>query len=238
MELKLGEMTNEELAQWFGTTSKNNFQKHKTRFLEKLQSFAVFTPKRGGVDITEIIIPEYVKNLDDDVRTYKEIVETQPNHLTSISKIVSDLQCTKEYQNISSSTLQKRMTVAGKKAFGITSEKDSRGIYGSREYVWCIKLYSGPQHYRFLTEEEKKIFDELTSSYYAENTDKVQQAALLDNAFAKTDMTKEEYLSKKELLGLNLFSNVIYHFKDKTGLQIVRATRHEIEQCMSAFAAE
>lgn len=229
MELKLGVMTSEELAQWFGTTTAENFSKHKKRFLEKLKPFANFIPIRGGVEITEIFIPEYVKNLNDDVEKYKEIVISQPNHLTSITKIVEELQEKEEYQNYSTATLRHRMSIAGKKAFGETSVIGSHGIYGSREYVWCIKLYEGKQHYRYFTTEEKELFDTITSEFYSGEVDKVQKAALLEDEFKETNMTKEEYLTKKELLGLNFFTDIIYTFKNKTGLQIVKATQHEIE---------
>ena len=233
MELHLGFMSCEELAQWFGTTSGTNLSKHKKAFLAKLQSFAKFSDVRGGVKIEEILIPEYVKNLDNDVKLYKDVVAQQPNHLTSITKIVEELMTTNEdFSNASYATVKYRMSEAGKKAFGQTSTPGSHGIYGWREYVWCIKLYSGPQHYRYFTEEEKQLFDQLTASYYTEEADKVQKAALLETAFKDTDMTKEEYLNKKELLGLNLFSNIIHLFKQQTGLQIVRATRHEIENSL------
>ena len=43
-------------------------------------------------------------------------------------------------------------------------------------------------------------------------------------------MTKEEYFQRKEDLNLDTFSEVIWLFKERTGLQVVHATEHEIDQ--------
>lgn len=37
------------------------------------------------------------------------------------------------------------------------------------------------------------------------------------------------FAEKKDALGLNVFSEVLYKFREKTGLIVVRATKHQIE---------
>lgn len=60
-ELRLGKITNIELAEWFGTTEKQISHKKK-QFLDKLEDYCVFKPIRGGIEIKIIIKPFYVKN--------------------------------------------------------------------------------------------------------------------------------------------------------------------------------
>lgn len=226
-ELQLGIMGVAELAEWFGI-SRKSLSTAKVRKLKELEDFCQFEDLgRRGVNITEIFIPIYSK-LSKDVEVYKKMIEKQPNKLASIAAITKELKNTKEYNSLSEKAIEYRMTKAGKVGFGITKEEGSKGIYGSREYVWAIKL-SGPIYYRYLTDEEQKIFDELTVNLYSSNPEKVQKAALLDESLKKGEMTVEEWAEKKDDLGVNVFSEVLYSFREKTGFTIVRATRHQVE---------
>ena len=230
MQLKLGLMKNAELAKWFDITEKT-YTNNRLGYLEKLTPFAEFTVVRGGVSISQIYIDTYIKNLDDDVKLYLQEVKRAEDNLTSISGI-SELLCeTEEFAAVPLRTMKDRMSRAGKKAFGITAEPESRGLYGSREYVWAIKLYDRPNHYRNFTEQEKKEFDALTEGFYSTSAERIQKEALLERAYREDNsMSKEEYFKKKEELGLDTFSEVIWQFKARTGLQVVHATAHEIDQ--------
>lgn len=233
MELKLGKMTSKELAQWFEIAPKT-FTSSKKKYLEKLENFCDFEEVYGGVIIKEIYYALYVKDFSKDAEIYLEIVKNSNEHLCSISGIAEVAKYRDEFRTCSASGIQKRMTKAGITGFGITRDDNSYGKYGSRKYVWAIKLYEDNNLYRHLTEEEEKIFDELITAVYMSEPERVKQAALLEKTYKEDkDMTKEEYFEKKELLGLNIFSGVIRRFKDKTGLQIVHATEHDIIE--SAF---
>lgn len=227
--LKLGAMKNIELAEWFGITPKT-FSNYKNTYLQKLEPFAKFTKIRGGVVIEEIYIPEYVKNLDNDVQIYLNEVKEAEDHITSLSGMGQKLSMTEEFNSVKLSTIISRMTRAGKKAFGITADSTSRGIYGRREYAWVIKLYDRPNHYRYMTVEETARLDNIISIFYSQEPEKVRKAALLEETFrASDDMTKEEYFEQKERLNVTLFSDVIKQFKVETGLQMVHATAHSID---------
>lgn len=230
MQLQLGLMKNAALAAWFEVTEKS-YTNNRLGYLEKLKPFADYTVVRGGVVIEKIYIDTYIKNLDDDVKLYLQEVLRAEDNITSISGISEQLCNTKEYSDIPLSTMKKRMNRAGKKAFGITVDPESRGLYGSREYVWAIKLYDRPSHYRNFSLEEKEVFDALTEGFYSTNVERVQKAALLEQAYRDdSSMTKEEYFQRKEDLNLDTFSEIIWLFKERTGLQVVHATEHEIDQ--------
>lgn len=210
MTLTLGVMKKKELAAWFGITEKT-FENKRKAYLSKLEPFAKFTEIRGGVMIEEIYIPTYVKNLDDDVKLYLQEVQKAEDNITSVSGISEVLCAKEEFNNTTFKTMEGRMRRAGIKAFGITKDEESRGIYGSREYVWAIKLYDTPNHYRYMTKEEEQRFDEIITSFYASSADRIKKAALLEEAFKSDEtMTKEQYFEAKERLNLNVFTDVIW----------------------------
>lgn len=230
MQLKLGLMKKAELAAWFDITVKT-YENARKAYLKKLEPFAKFTEVRGGIIIEAIYIDTYVKNLDDDVKLYLQEVWRAEDNITSIAGISEVLCSTEEFASVPLRTMEGRMSRAGKKAFGITIEEDSRGIYGSREYVWAVKLYDAPNHYRYMTCEEEQAFDKIVSGFYSTEPERIKKSALLEEAFKNSSsMTKEEYFKEKARLNLNVFYDVIRQFKKETGLQIVHATAHEIDQ--------
>ena len=154
MVLEARVMTNSELAQWFNITLKT-FTNDRKKYLKKLEYFAEFVVVFGGVSIQKVYIEKYIKNLDGDVKLYLEEVKKAEDNITSISGMSEALCATAEYSDVSIRTMEGRMSRAGKKAFGITIDPESRGLYGSREYVWAIKLYDRPNHYRNLSIQEK-----------------------------------------------------------------------------------
>lgn len=126
-------------------------------------------------------------------------------------------------------TAERSLRRVGTRLFGDTKEISSYGEQGRREYIWAIKL-DDLNIYRLMTPEEEKIFDELITIYYSSSADKIKQLALLEETFKTTDMNKEDYLFRKESLGLNLFSEVIQRFKLETDLQVVKCTKHELSK--------
>lgn len=230
MQLTTGIMKNADIAKWFGVTEKT-YTNHRKSYLTKLEAFATFSIVRGGVMIESVIIDTYIKNMDDDVKLYLQEVQAAEDNLTSLSGISERLCSTVEFSAVPLATMRGRMRRAGEKAFGITLDVESRGLYGTREYVWAIKLYDKPNHYRNFTLQEKELFDELTENFYATNATRIQKEALLERAYREdSSMSKEEYFQKKADLGLDCFSEILWRFKERTGLQIVHATAHEIDE--------
>lgn len=236
MKLELGLMKNTQIAAWFGVTEKT-YTNARKKYLEKLLPFAKYKEVRGGIVIEEIFIDTYIKNLDDDVKVYLQQVQAAEDHLTSITGMSEVLCATSEFSMIPFRTMEGRMRRAGKKAFGETSVEGARGLYGCREFTWAIKLYDRPNHYRYMTKEEESRFDAIVSGFYSTEPERVKKAALLEEAFKTSDMTKEQYFQEKERLNLSIFYDVIVQFKIETGLQVVHATAHDIDEAYreSAF---
>lgn len=51
---------------------------------------------------------------------------------------------------------------------------------------------------------------------------------LLDEAFKNSDMSKEEYLVRKERFGLDFWGSILKQFKKETGFQIVRVQEYKL----------
>lgn len=64
MELRLGIMTNKELAEWFGI-KEGTLKNQKKQRLEKLKEYAKFEEIKGKVNIIEIYSAEYKKKLSN-----------------------------------------------------------------------------------------------------------------------------------------------------------------------------
>lgn len=237
-QLIMGKISSRELADWFGY-SYSTYRKKKPILMEQLSQYCDFEEIFGGIIIKEIYIEEYIKDFELDMQAYYEQVKKFP--LNSISNIADEIKEFPRYSNLSKSQRERRMSQAGKLGFGETKEEDSRGIYGTRRYQWSIKLDKPAENgkpYRDLTAEEQQIFNEYTTAVFGERPEVIQNLKLLDDKFKHTDMTKEEYLNHEARLAFDgTFQDVIFKFREETGLMIVRATDHDLDEetAVSAF---
>lgn len=231
MELKLGKMTSQELAAWFGYSYNTFRSKKKPELMKHLPQYCDYEEIYGGIIVKEIYIGEYISDFKKDIEAYHEQVKKYP--LNSISNIVEEIGELPRYKNLSDSQKKRRMTKAGVIGYGITKAQNSSGIYGTRNYQWSIKLDKvepGQKPYRDLTQEEQSIFNKYTSAIFGKKPDVVQNLKLLDEEFKTTNMTKEDYLKHDARLAFDgTFMDVIFAFREETGLMIVRATSHEEE---------
>ena len=97
MELKLGIMTNAELAEWFGVKPKT-FVNSKAKKLEELKAYAEFKESKGKVEIIKIFSPVYVPKKS---RNYEIVVEgfeknLNPRGLDTIKRLTE--QIAEDYQ--------------------------------------------------------------------------------------------------------------------------------------------
>lgn len=232
MKLKLGKMTTKELATWFGVAY-STFRKNSAERFEKLEDYCEFERVYGGVIIKEIYIEEYDKNLNINDQKFvleeiKSCIETQGG-LSTINGMSRKYTHNQTFSSLS--TAKKRISKASLNLFGETKTLTSHGIAGSREYLWAIKL-DDYNHYRYMTEEEEKRFDEIICACYMIEPARVKQEALLENQLKDKEINIDEYFELKDRLGLNTFKDCIFKFKEETGYMIVKCTKHEIENNM------
>ena len=229
--LKLGKMTTKELAEWMGIKYATFRTKTKER-LEKLKDFADFETTYGGVIIKDIKIPTYIKNFGNDDKAYAEAVKESENGLCTIAGIVRKLQLEKEeYKNLSYDAVYYRMKKAGERTFGKTQRRRmfEAGAYGRRWYLWAIKL-DNYNHYRLMTEEEEKTYNDLVKRYMNHGgAECVSEIALLRDAYKCGEICGEEYAEYSDAVE-DFYDQVITTFCVKTSVSLVRTTMHEFLQ--------
>ena len=221
MQLKLGKMTSSELASWFNV-SKKSFTNNANRYLEKLSDFARFERVWGGVEILEIYLDEYVKgyNIIDDTYFDREIDRCirEQDGLASISGMANKARLeVKEYEDLADSSLRYRLGKAAARGYG------SNGSLGFRQREWAIKL-DDYNHYRPLSEEEYRVFIEITSEYQEKNPEKSIEKEKLEIRLREKEIDVDEYFKLVDSQELSVFPQIMWEFSARTGLKLVLAT--------------
>ena len=252
-------ITLKEVALLFGraySTVKDNSK----RYLEKLSELCNYHIEKRKIVIEEVFYPTYDQYREDKIRVLKYFIdrfstddEMYPHELNSYSGMARELQeiYPEIYGLLSEQTVIKRIKPVAEYYFGQTllchslPSFDDKGEIGYKEYVWAIKNYDCENSYRYLTEDEDKLFLELSSKYYdKEHIDfkerNIHETALLIYAIEKNE---DDWLNKItgaqliQMLNKNynqkrFFLEVIQKFKAAKGEQLVRATRYQIELSM------
>ena len=252
-------ITLKEVALLFGraySTVKDNSK----RYLDKLSELCNYHIEKRKIVIDEVFYPTYDQYRGDKLRVLKYFIdrfstddEMYPHELNSYSGMARELQdiYPKIYGVLSEQTVIKRIKPVAEYYFGQTllchslPSFDDKGEIGYKEYVWAIKNYDYENSYRYLTEDEDKLFLELSSKYYDKEhiefkERNIHETALLIYAIEKNE---DDWLNKItgaqliQMLNKNynqkrFFIEVIQKFKAAKGEQLVRATRYQIELSM------
>lgn len=237
-------------------TVKNNSRK----WLNKLSELCNYHIEKRKIVIDEVFYSTYDQYRGDKIRVLKYFIdrfstddEMYPHELNSYSGMARELQdiYPETYGILSEQTVIKRIKPVAEYYFGQTllchslPSFDDKGEIGYKEYVWAIKNYDCENSYRYLTEDEDKLFLELSSGYYDKEhiefkERNVHETALLIYAIEKNE---DDWLNKItgaqliQMLNKNynqkrFFIEVIQKFKAAKGEQLVRATRYQIELSM------
>lgn len=189
LELKLGFVSSEELAEWSQRTS-HYITNNKKKWCENfLSHYAEYELVRGGVIITKIIesvfngpAKQQVANLFDSCwgtptlkvdrckyaseKIYKKLTGTKPKE-----KTVYSYTC-----------LEKR------KRYGVPKKRP--GTHGESHWVFC-KIVD--KHYELFTPKEEAIKKELMKKYLASREDQVLEMRAAKADYEREEITKEEY---------------------------------------------
>lgn len=227
--LRCGKMSTREIAQWMNVNY-STFRNNKKQKLDDLRRFCDFEQVYGGVNILQIYNPIYQKALSSDEKVFLEEIQNTGNGLSSVAGMSRKLiRYNSDYRTLTENNVEKRMGKVNKNLFG-EYEKNSKqafGRMGSRKYVYAIKI-NDFNKYRCLTDEEMDAFKHILKSICGKQIDKIMESMLLDEAFKNSDMTKEEYLLKRERFDLDLFPHVLKQFKKETGKTVVRIQEYQV----------
>ena len=223
MELRVGLMTNSELAEWFGVKPAS-FRNHKPKKLEELKKYADFELKGARIYIKEIYGSKvYIKRQDYSIvkeeftQVYnKSKIDTASNVSKKIyNKRKSDLtikeSTTYEY------TREARNELYGKPFIG-------KGKLGTCRYIWVKKLDEGK--YERFNDEEEAMYKKLLVKYFKNSDDK---AMFVKDMIKRGEVTKEEAWDVyDEIANLEFsFMNFKAEMEEFVGCTIVRATEIE-----------
>lgn len=227
--LRCGKMSTKEIAQWMDVNY-STFRNNKKQKLDDLRRFCDFEQVYGGVNILQIYNPIYQKALSNDEKVFLKEIQNTGNGLSSVAGMSRKLiKYNDNYRTLTENNVEKRMGKVNKNLFG-EYEKNSKqafGRMGSRKYVYAIKI-SDFNKYRCLTDKEMDTFKHILKSICGKQIDKIMESMLLDEAFKNSDMTKEEYLLKRERFDLDLFPHVLKQFKKETGKTVVRIQEYQV----------
>lgn len=226
MELKLGKMTNQELAEWFGI-SISSFKNRKKSKLKELDAFAKFKDVYGGVEILEIYNPVYSKkgSASKQIIFDEFLNEWNESGLDTVSNVTKKIyfkrgnDLTVVEQTGYRYALQARDEYFGKPYLDM-------GKLGKCMYVWCKKEVTdeGVIILSLFNEEEQAIKKELMTKYF--KTDEEKDVMLAEMVKAG-EITKEQAYDKMtEMRGLNEegFMGFKVALEEALGASIVKGT--------------
>ena len=237
-------MKSREIAEWMGL-SYNTYKSNIKKYLPELDYYCNYEICYGGIEVKEIFISDYVRNLaSKDSEAYLNLVRESNNGLCTISGMGRKLALLypDTWGKRSQSNVEYRLRKAGISLFGKTNlpiyrqqdqEERYSGPYGYKEYCWAIKI-DNLNKYRHLTEDELEKFKILIESYGVTKEDialKEQYDKKKLQELKEDKITKEEYILAME--HNELFPELLSRFKELTGCTLVKATQHDIIE--SAF---
>ena len=194
-ELKLGIMTNEELAEWFGVKEKT-FRNTRKQRLKELENFADFEELRGKINILKIDIPIYVKKKERQFDIVKSHIDETwaANGLDTKINVSNKIYAKREEYKItlSSNTTYSYVCVGAKELYG-DPRKMSKGEIGYSRYALCV-LDAKTNEARWFTKEEfekkQKIKDKYFKSKQSEEIEEQKAPIYLQEK--KHEITEDE----------------------------------------------
>lgn len=229
LKLHLGKMSTKEIAQWMGINY-NTFRNNKEKHFKTLSKFCDFKSIYGGVIINQIYSDVYQRQLLEDQKVFLNEISIANEGLSSVAGMSRKLRRDNSYYGkLSENMVEKRMGKANKSTFGVygENEKETQGSYGRKKFVYAIMI-DKYNNYRHLTDKEYELLKHIIKSICGKEVDKIMESMLLEQAFKNSDMSKEEYLLKKERFELDLFPDVLFQFKKETGLTVVRIQKYQL----------
>lgn len=223
-ELKLGYMTNAELAEWFGIKP-NSFRNTKTQKLEELKRFAEFEVEKTKVRITKIYKSVYVKKKSADYSIVKEEFtqvynKSKIDTASNVSKKIYHKR--KDDLTIKESTTYEYTKAARNELYG--KPFVGCGERGVCRYIWAKQIGEG-QYERF-NEEEQAIYKRLLVKYFR-GTD--EKTIFVEDMIKRGEITEEEAWGVfSDMMNLDYgFMNFKIEMEEAIGCPIVRVTEIE-----------
>lgn len=191
LELKLGFMTTQELADW-GNVSLSYLQDRKKAWCEKqLSKHAKYQLKRGGVEILEIYIPMLLTSGKKEVEEKYLKHWGTPEYLVDTNKECWEKLKQDMKNELADSTGRAYISQARCADFGVAYKSRRReGTKGYCHYVFCKIVNGKPEPFSL---EEEAIRKDLSKKYLSSREEEAYEMQALLRDFKEGNITKEEY---------------------------------------------
>lgn len=228
MELKIGKMTTQELADWFGI-SYGGFRNAKKKKLEELKNYADFEEIRGGVEITCIRKLTYNKKDNQIRQIYEQGFEELRQPIDTVSNINNQIY--EKYHDklptLGSAESGYHYAIEVRNAnYGIPFKGD--GKRGCCYYLWCKVEQKGDEFYFVqFNEKEEKIKQDLLKKHFGTSEEK---DLLIAEMVACGEISKADaYDIMMEYRNLNAkgFMSFLKALEAEIGSKVVKATKFE-----------
>lgn len=230
MELRLGKMSNKELAEWFNIKP-DTMTRHKKKKLEELKNYACFEEIRGGVNITAIIKETYNKKDNQIRQIYQQGFEELREPIDTVSNINEKIY-DKYHENLptlASAASGYHYAIEVRNANYGVPFKDV-GSLGRCYYLWCkVEEQNGTPYFIQFTEEEEDIKRNLLKQYFG--TDEEKDILIAQMVDAGEISEAEAYRLTRAYRGLNNagFMGFLRELERQVGSKVVKATKFERE---------
>ena len=227
-QLKLGVMTTQEIAEWFGLKPKS-YLNHRAEKLNQLKEYAEFTTEKGKINITKIIHPEYVKkSMNKNYTIVKDNFDNtwNPNGIDTSKRVADEMYSKKEELNLTltSNSTYVYVNEAKRELYGIP--KKCCGSRGSCHYILAKKSTDNGYPVE-LTEEENEIKNELIKKYFFDG--KENAIIIIQSMIEKGEIEERDAWNEfKNLTNPGFtYNTFIAELEQKLNCKIIRATKIE-----------
>lgn len=180
-ELKVGDMTTREIAEWFGI-SYDYFRKVAKNKYQELQEYCKYQKVRGKIIISEIYCSIYVK----ESKLYDQVEEYTKTHW-SLQEPESARRVAARFLQDNPEVAKKQGTIEqyarkARKKFWGTPRDLTPGELGGCHYVF-VKMYKGftvaENTYQLMSDEEYESFALVQAKYFKPEAEKIAIALSL-----------------------------------------------------------
>lgn len=189
MELKLGKMTRQEIAAWFGVQPRT-YDNSKRKKLEELKKFADFEEVYGGVNIIKIKIPVYARKGSEAYQIIKDNFDQawHKSGLDTAARVGSQIWIENpQIQDMISETTARQYACRIRKEFyGLVYKQNSEGTKGICHSKWVAE--NNWDEAVLLSKEQEKQLKQTIKDIYANENE-----PLLYTALRNHEITEQEY---------------------------------------------
>lgn len=171
-ELKLGKISTQDLASWFGI-SYGSLRNNRKKKLEELKEYCLFEECYGGIIVKDIYIKEYVNKKQSNYKIVKSHTDEcwDKSGLDTKKDVTEKLYSKyKDELTIKKTTTYDYVRKASNELYGPANNYEQSGEIGNCWYRICVINEKGER--RLLTKEEQERREKIREKYCSKENKK------------------------------------------------------------------